>query len=71
MELKPCPFCGGNAEPFAYEIKKRKAPGNIVYAAIRCFRCNVHMCKELHDLSMEDAEAIMKCVWNRRTDLRA
>lgn len=73
IELKPCPFCGGEAE-----VKKTK----IYYddaVQIHCTECNVHTtalpfnCKMYFDGKngyMTEQTAIERTVkkWNRRAD---
>jgi Lar family restriction alleviation protein len=53
VELKPCPFCGGEARIIDLEDPEYK------YYQIRCSKC---MCKTESHLGMEEAIA----VWNRR-----
>ena len=62
MELKTCPFCGGNEmvlETSAYE--------NGRWATVRCFECGGNIRSDMFETWDEaKADAIEK--WNRRAD---
>lgn len=57
-KLKPCPFCGGEAEI----VKGRYANGTIVYK-VRC--ANVTDCKVLPETIFGEKEKAI-AAWNRR-----
>lgn len=62
-ELKPCPFCGGEAAP-VYCERGSKYRSNVLYLSkrgtIRCKRCKVELPRVYSRVS-KAAEA-----WNRR-----
>lgn len=55
-ELKPCPFCGGNAKLMTY---KTPTFGEVFYVACR-------VCGNETKVKLADEEAIE--AWNRRVD---
>lgn len=72
-ELKPCPFCGGEAE-----IKKGKINLDD-YVQVHCTKCGASIPKTLIDhltyicgkqvrFSEENAIARVTNIWNRRAD---
>ena len=61
-ELKPCPFCGGNA--VLEYFKSRKG----YEATIQCNgECVLYMSTITHDTEQEAIEAVTRA-WNRRAD---
>ena len=58
-ELKPCPFCGGDA--FSTEYNYRLCPGGVLVHFVECNKC--HAMTNEYDT---EAEAIE--VWNRRAE---
>ena len=67
-ELKPCPFCGGEAELYSMKRDKRKRLG--VYhmiAEIRCcgFGCTARVSQAGYDENKAFKNAAD--IWNRRT----
>ena len=69
MELKPCPFCGGEAE-YDYCISRKKC---ITLTKVRCKTCNagtkVFPCEDEHGNSFESyAEHSAADAWNRRAN---
>lgn len=61
-ELKPCPFCGGEAVLEPYESRK----GYEAY--VQCNSgCIVHMMTITYDTEEEAIEAVTKA-WNRRAE---
>lgn len=70
-ELKPCPFCGGEAEADSRRAYMSMG-GNIDHgAAVYCRGCNADMmiCRgDTADLSDEDRMTLMVENWNRRAE---
>lgn len=60
MELKPCPFCGGEAEVVTRTFKKWMLK-TITYHYIRC-----QVCRATSAPDYSEAEAAT--AWNRRAD---
>ena len=61
MELKPCPFCGGEA--FLEPYKARKG----YEASIQCSRCLCSMSTITYD-DEEEAVKVVSEAWDRRAD---
>ena len=58
-ELKPCPFCGGDA--FSTDYTYHIHPGRCIVHFVECNRC--HAMTNEYDTETEANEA-----WNRRTE---
>ena len=58
-ELKPCPFCDGEAEIFAYDAYDGYQGNNTVYL-VRCTKCWVELTRGKKDTAIE--------AWNRRAN---
>lgn len=65
IKLKPCPFCGGEAELYSMKRDKRKVLG-IYYmiATIKCKRCpaKIEVAGQDNDRAFKNAAEL----WNRR-----
>ena len=65
MELKPCPFCGGEATPVYCEYGDRYT-SNVLYLSkrgtVKCKKCEVYLPRVYRTVS-KAIEA-----WNRRAD---
>lgn len=65
IKLKPCPFCGGEAELYSMKRDKRKVLG-IYYkvATIKCKRCpaKIEVAGQDNDRAFKNAAKL----WNRR-----
>lgn len=57
-ELKPCPFCGGNAE-----INQNGRNGY----TIECTKCHISKTQRVLRMSMEWLKLVMVENWNKRT----
>lgn len=57
MELKPCPFCGADAEMKPYTSKGIE---------IRCMKCHIGRRQKVLRLSIEWLEVKMVEDWNKR-----
>lgn len=60
MELKPCPFCGGNAVLDHYNTE----PG---LSYIRCEKCGLESVRFVKSFEVASDEQAIK-FWNRRAD---
>ena len=73
--LKPCPFCGGEAETDHLQPYWHYATGVARYqSAIYCHGCTVNMtlCHDDHrDVDPDDLMAELVAAWNRRAALAA
>lgn len=58
-ELRECPFCGGEAEIFAYDPYDGYQ-GNLTVYLVRCTKCGVELTREKKDTAIE--------TWNRRAN---
>lgn len=56
-ELKPCPFCGGNAT--SYGTRKMES-GGLTHCLIHCDECSARLSAETENDAVE--------AWNRRTE---
>lgn len=62
-ELKPCPFCGSNAEFGSIENKKHPDfGGHFVYCTNNLCQCSSALIFPL----MDDVKELLICRWNRR-----
>lgn len=66
-ELKPCPFCGGEATPIYYDLPQDSYYTSNVYylnkrGSIKCKKCEIALPRIYRTVS-KAAE-----VWNRRVD---
>lgn len=63
IEVKPCPFCGGEPSIEFY-------PGQYGYfhstVRIECEQCNASIEKEVSGKTEEEAYRFIACLWNRR-----
>ena len=57
-ELKPCPFCGGEAK-YIYSMP---------YNAVQCKKCKVFGKTVVDSYEQKDGKAEAIEAWNRRTD---
>lgn len=57
-ELKPCPFCGGEAE-YIYEMP---------YNAVECTKCNALGKTIVDSYEQQDGKAEAIEAWNRRAE---
>lgn len=60
-ELKPCPFCGGEAFLEPYRVRKGYE------ASIQCNQCLCSMSTITYDEEETAIESVVKA-WNRRVD---
>lgn len=65
-ELKPCPFCGGEAELLPYCGDGNRCMG-MTYAHVRCKKCHAmtETKQRVFDYDHEKSDAIE--AWNSRT----
>ena len=72
-ELKPCPFCGGEAEADTMQGFRAMASGRLENAAaIYCRDCSAQMSfcySDEPDIPREDVMANLVVAWNTRADL--
>ena len=61
-ELKPCPFCGGEAEFVSGSYN------DVNFAYVRCTDCSAQTCydSDHDDMTFEEMEAAAVSDWNRR-----
>ena len=59
-ELKPCPFCGGEAI-LKHHATRELFRKQLQYSYVQCCTCNIRT-----EIVHTDAEAIIK--WNRRAE---
>ena len=67
IKLKPCPFCGGEAELYSMKRDKRKVLG--IYYMIATIKCK--SCPAKIEVAGQDSDRAFKNaakVWNRRAD---
>ena len=64
IDLKPCPFCGGEAKPL---VRKQKGKKQV---SIKCKACNARSGVVILDVWEDSAPAVEDVAkyWNRRTD---
>lgn len=65
IKLKPCPFCGGEAELYSMKRDKRKVLGIYhMIATIKCKRCpaKIEVAGQDNDRAFKNAAEL----WNRR-----
>lgn len=70
MELKPCPFCGGEAELMWNYGGQAKYGGSYYYFFARCKVCGAstkHSPKTTDDPNEDDLYLSVIDAWNRRT----
>lgn len=63
-ELKPCPFCGGEAElehPHSFGV-------SFEYSGVRCIKCRARIEPILKSFSYSSDELAIEA-WNRRTKI--
>ena len=61
-ELKPCPFCGGEAK-----LYNQKVVGGYDYSYVQCKKC--HIQTACYDISTDYCSSEMATEdWNRRAD---
>lgn len=69
--LKPCPFCGGQAEMIT--IKRKDEKGEYTVKYVKCADCGARSEERTGDrmwlrlLSEEEVEEVLSKHWNRRT----
>ena len=65
-DLKPCPFCGGDAELDTRQSYRNISTGNLETAiAIYCLGCGVHQSICRGDVPDVEPEMVVE-LWNRR-----
>ena len=69
-ELKPCPFCGGEARKMTYANSRPNAPVANYKTVICCDRCNTSVTDTVYVENKTVAESIQKMAnkWNRRAE---
>lgn len=69
-ELKPCPFCGGNAELDRNRHYRNISTGNFgCSVAVYCLDCNADMClcrEDMPDETLTDLVFFLQEQWNTR-----
>lgn len=64
--LKPCPFCGGEAEMFAGEYRDGGCVAN--YAYVRCKRCGTRTYEFREHMTSDEVMGYAAEVWNERAE---
>ena len=64
-ELKPCPFCGGEAQYQAVDADDTESGENAGGEFVECVDC--HACTTLYFPAMQDVHEQVVAAWNKRS----